>query len=149
MLAPAVERPRSTLRRRVQILAAVGIGVCLALGLGVPAIRVFAGGGSLAGPGPELRTQSMVDEVAEIWLRDAFDDACPPIPDSLTRFPDRLHDRWGRPVRLFCEATFPHRVMVSSAGEDGRFETDDDVYSQSENYDRRVYARLDPLGRYP
>ncbi len=44
-----------------------------------------------------------------------------------------VKDPWGNPYRMQCDATHP--IFVSSAGEDGRFGTCDDVRSSDSRCD--------------
>jgi hypothetical protein len=71
-------------------------------------------------------------DASPAWVREHPGKECPDTIDELNKYigvSDSL-DWWGRPIKLLCGPTTPpseYPFTVVSAGEDGKFDTDDDV----------------------
>lgn len=71
-------------------------------------------------------------DASPAWMREHPGKECPDTIDELNKYigvTDSL-DSWGRPIKLRCGPTTPpsaYPFTVISAGEDGEFDTDDDV----------------------
>jgi prepilin-type N-terminal cleavage/methylation domain-containing protein len=80
-----------------------------------------------------LTVQKFVNEAYPMWSRNASD-PCPKGLEELSPYMDKKDtiDPWRNPYKLFCGQTLPpgaKGIAVSSAGADGKFDTDDDIKS--------------------
>jgi hypothetical protein len=79
-----------------------------------------------------LKIMRYAYEAYPSWSAGHPDRECPASLDELNDYMNTndAQDAWGRPLELHCDAidrTSPHRLWVRSAGEDGRFNTSDDL----------------------
>jgi hypothetical protein len=74
-----------------------------------------------------MRVRQLANEAFPMWAREHQDRPCPASIAELVPYLDRrdTRDAWGQPLILSCR----DRVVVGSAGEDGVFETQDDIWS--------------------
>jgi hypothetical protein len=80
-----------------------------------------------SGPSKQEIAKRIVDHATHLrflaWSRSH--DGCPRFTGELL---DEPVDPWGRPYRVIC-VVYPPHVVITSAGEDGRFGTADDIAS--------------------
>ena len=81
----------------------------------------------------KLTVQKFVNEAYPMWSRNASD-PCPKGLEDLSPYMDKkdTKDPWGNPYKMFCGQNLPagaKGIAVSSAGEDGKDGTPDDIKS--------------------
>jgi hypothetical protein len=79
-----------------------------------------------------LKIMRYVYEAYPSWSASHPDRECPASVDELNDYMNTndSQDAWGRSLELHCDAidqSSPPRLWIRSAGEDGRFNTSDDL----------------------
>jgi Type II secretion system (T2SS), protein G len=100
----------------------LGLAAVTVVGVAHVVTRTMCGG-----PSKTRTAEVIVDEAAHLrypaWLM--AHDGCPRFSGAVL---DEPVDPWGRPYRVVC-VDHPPRIAITSAGEDGRFGTGDDISS--------------------
>lgn len=123
---PDCRRSRGASRglTRFEVLLAAAV-----LGAGALAVGAFHWSGAQArGESAARERGQVVLAAATDWKRDHLDHGCPSITllqrEALLEETARAEDPWGQRYRIRCVDS---EVQVRSAGQDGRFETADDI----------------------